>query len=53
MINGASFFRVFASIVIFLIGLVYIALEAIPSVSTPENMSTEGIQIGINDEDII
>jgi hypothetical protein len=33
--------------------LVYISLEAIPSISPPENMNPEGIAIGINDEDII
>jgi len=53
MINGASIFRIFASLIIFIIGLVFIALEAIPSVTPPDNMNTEGIQIGINDEDII
>lgn len=52
-INGASWFRVFASLVIFIIGLVYIALEAVPSVLPPENMSPEGIAIGVQDEDIV
>lgn len=52
-INGASWFRVFAGLVIFIIGLVYIVLEAVPSVSPPENMSPEGISIGVQDEDIV
>ncbi|KAK6460501.1 hypothetical protein DFJ63DRAFT_337264 [Scheffersomyces coipomensis] len=46
-------FRVIASLLIFIIGLVYIGLEAIPSISPPENMNPEGITVGINDEDII
>lgn len=52
-INGASWFRLFAGLVIFIIGLAYIALEAVPSISTPENMSPEGISIGVQDEDIV
>ncbi|EAZ63245.2 hypothetical protein PICST_80736 [Scheffersomyces stipitis CBS 6054] len=52
-INGASIFRVFAALIIFVVGLVYIGLEAIPSISPPENMNPEGISIGINDEDIV
>lgn len=52
-INGASWFRVFSGLIIFIVGLVYIVLEAIPSVSPPENMSPEGISIGIQDEDIV
>ncbi|PVH18761.1 hypothetical protein CXQ85_001049 [Candidozyma haemuli] len=52
-INGASWFRLFAGILIFVIGLVYIALEAVPSISPPENMSPEGISIGVQDEDVV
>lgn len=50
IINGASFFRVFASLIIFIIGLVYIGLEAVPSISTPDNMRSEGVTL---DEEII
>jgi hypothetical protein len=53
LINGASIFRIIAGTIIFIIGLGYIALEAVPSVSPPENMNPEGISIGINDEDIV
>lgn len=53
-INGASVFRILAGIIIFVIGLVYIVLETVPSILPPENMNTEGIAIGGNDnEDII
>lgn len=52
-INGALWFRLFAGILIFVIGLVYIALEAVPSISPPENMSPEGISIGVQDEDVV
>ncbi|CAR65961.1 DEHA2G12782p [Debaryomyces hansenii CBS767] len=52
-INGGSAFRIIAGLLIFVVGLVYISLEAIPSISPPENMNPEGIAIGINDEDII
>lgn len=52
-INAASWFRLFAGILIFIIGLVYIGLEAVPSISPPENMSPEGISIGIQDEDVV
>ncbi|OBA21176.1 COPI associated [Metschnikowia bicuspidata var. bicuspidata NRRL YB-4993] len=52
-INGASWFRLLASLLIFVVGLVYIALEAIPSISPPENMNPEGISIGIQDEDVV
>lgn len=51
-IVGSGFFRVFSSVVIFIIGLIYIALEAFPNVSPPENMNTEGISIG-QEEDIV
>ncbi|KAK6200921.1 Golgi apparatus membrane protein TVP15 [Scheffersomyces amazonensis] len=53
IINGNSIFRIIASLVIFIIGLIYIGLEAVPSISPPENMNPEGITVGINDEDII
>ncbi|KAF7584976.1 putative golgi apparatus membrane protein [Clavispora lusitaniae] len=52
-INGASWFRTFAGVIIFCVGLVYIALEGVGSVSPPENMSPEGISVGIQDEDIV
>ncbi|ODV80540.1 COPI associated [Suhomyces tanzawaensis NRRL Y-17324] len=52
-INGASAFRIIAGLIVFVVGLGYIALEAVPSVSPPENMNPEGISIGVNDEDII
>ncbi|CAH6722896.1 golgi apparatus membrane protein Tvp15p [[Candida] jaroonii] len=51
-IHGESIFRILAGGIIFIIGLVFIALEAVPSISPPENMNTEGISIG-NEEDII
>lgn len=51
-INGNSIFRIMAAVIIFIIGLVFIGLEAVPSISPPDNMNTEGINIG-NDEDII
>lgn len=41
-----------AGVIIFIIGLIFIGLEAVPSISPPDNMNTEGINIG-NDEDII
>lgn len=52
-IHGASIFRIGAAILIFIVGLVYIALEAVPSISPPENMNPEGVAIGIDDDDII
>lgn len=51
-INGNSVFRIMAAVFIFIIGLVFIGLEAVPSISPPDNMNPEGINIG-NDEDII
>ena len=39
IINGASVFRVIAGILIFMVGLAYIALEMVPSVSPPDNMN--------------
>ncbi|EGV61857.1 hypothetical protein PSN45_000547 [Yamadazyma tenuis] len=51
-IRGHSIFRLLAALIVFLVGVVYIALEAIPSISPPDNMNTEGISIG-NEEDII
>ncbi|CAH2351430.1 golgi apparatus membrane protein Tvp15p [[Candida] railenensis] len=41
-INGASFFRIFTGLLIFIVGLVYISLEYVPSISLPENMNIEG-----------
>lgn len=46
IIDGGSFFRIFASLIIFIVGLVYIGLEAVPSVSTPDNMRSEGVTLG-------
>ncbi|QBM89708.1 COPI associated protein [Metschnikowia aff. pulcherrima] len=52
-INGSSWFRLLASLLIFVVGLIFIVLEAIPSISPPENMNPEGISIGIQDENIV
>lgn len=52
-INGSSWFRLLASLLIFVVGLIYLALEAVPSISPPDNMNPEGISIGIQDEDIV
>lgn len=51
-IKSHSIFRILAGLIIFIIGLIYIALEAVPSISPPDNMNPEGISIG-NEEDII
>lgn len=51
-IRGHSIFRVLAATIIFIIGLVYIALEAVPSISPPDNMNPEGLSLG-TEEDII
>ncbi|ODV68244.1 COPI associated [Hyphopichia burtonii NRRL Y-1933] len=50
-INLSSIFRILAALLVFIIGVVYIGLEAVPSISPPQNMNAEGI--AINDEDII
>ena len=39
IINGASVFRVIAGILIFMVGLAYIALEMVPSASPPDNLT--------------
>ncbi|RLV88458.1 hypothetical protein JA9_004149 [Meyerozyma sp. JA9] len=51
IINGASVFRVIAGILIFMVGLVYIALEMVPSISPPDNMNLDGVAIA--GEDVI
>ncbi|XYA00980.1 hypothetical protein QA089_003530 [Meyerozyma guilliermondii] len=51
IINGASVFRVIAGILIFMVGLAYIALEMVPSVSPPDNMNLDGVAIA--GEDVI
>lgn len=50
-INGASVFRLLAALVIFLVGTVYVGLEAVPSILPPDNMNLEGV--AINDDEII
>ncbi|RLV91928.1 hypothetical protein JA1_003494 [Spathaspora sp. JA1] len=52
-LNGASVFRIVAAILLVLVGLVYIALETIPSISPPDNMNPDGAMLGLNDEEII
>lgn len=50
-VNGASAFRIIAALLIFGVGVAYIALEAVPSISPPENMNPEGV--AIHDEDVV
>lgn len=50
-LSGGLFFRVFAALVLFTIGLAYVVLETIPSISPPENMNPDGAVIGLNDEE--
>ncbi|CAI5759384.1 unnamed protein product [Candida verbasci] len=49
-LSGGSIFRILAAIVIILIGVVYIALETIPSISPPDNMNPDGAMIGLEEE---
>lgn len=52
MINGALIFRVFALLIIFLVGLGYIGLQSVPLVLAPPNMSLcEGV--ALDNDDII
>lgn len=44
-------FRVIAGILIFIVGIAYIALEMVPSISPPDNMNLEGVAIA--GEDVI
>ena len=41
-LSGGSFFRVFAGLVVFGIGLAYVVLETVPSISPPDNMNPDG-----------
>ena len=41
-LSGGSFFRVFAGLVVFGIGLAYVVLETVPSISPPDNMNGRG-----------
>ncbi|KAL7665040.1 hypothetical protein ABC855_g2295 [[Candida] zeylanoides] len=50
-VNGASAFRIIAALLIFAVGVAYIALEAVPSISPPDNMNPEGV--AIHDEDVV
>lgn len=50
--QGHSIIRGFAAFIVFVIGVFYIALEAVPSISPPDNMNPEGVSIP-DDEDII
>ncbi|KAG7661707.1 uncharacterized protein J8A68_004765 [[Candida] subhashii] len=52
-LNGGSVFRLIAAMLLFIIGLVYIALETIPSISPPDNMNAEGSLLGLNDEEVV
>ncbi|EMG47444.1 Late Golgi vesicule protein, putative [Candida maltosa Xu316] len=52
-LTGGSFFRIFAALIVFLIGLVYIVLETVPSISPPDNMNPDGAMIGLNDEETV
>lgn len=52
-INGASLFRIFSAIVIFLTGVAFVALEFVPSVSLPDNMNPEGMSLDVHEEDVV
>lgn len=49
-LSGGSFFRVFAGLVVFGIGLAYVVLETVPSISPPDNMNPDGAVVGLDDE---
>lgn len=53
LINGSGVFRIVASTLVFIVGIGYIALEFVPSISPPDNMTTEGLAVGANDDDVI
>ncbi|EGW35795.1 uncharacterized protein SPAPADRAFT_59004 [Spathaspora passalidarum NRRL Y-27907] len=52
-LNGDSAFRIVAAILLVFVGLVYTALETVPSISPPDNMNPDGAMLGLNDEEII
>lgn len=49
LVNGGLFLRVVSLMLIFLVGLVYVGLEAVPLITPPENMSTEGVTLETED----
>lgn len=53
IINGASWFRLFAAIIIFLVGVVFIILENVPSIGLPDNMNPEGVSLAAQEEDVV
>lgn len=53
VINSISWFRLFAAIIIFLVGVVYVVLENVSSVGLPDNMNPEGVSLSAQEEDVV
>lgn len=49
--SGGSIFRILAGLIVFMIGVAYVVLETVPSISPPDNMNPEGAMIGLNDDE--
>ncbi|MCP8718414.1 MAG: TVP15 family protein [Asgard group archaeon] len=50
-LSGGSIFRILAGLIVFMIGVAYVVLETVPSISPPDNMNPEGAMIGLNDDE--